>query len=142
MCNHKPEQQWIPYIKTSILYKFLSRDAKYFSFHLTQWETFHQKVLCILPPWLYSQTQTYLSSQVSQAKKIVLMKCNSETFEHRNMFSKYDWYLKCLSLWKSAIWKWIVVVFVLEIVPRLPQEQDNTISKNKTKLNWFFMVFV
>ena len=45
----------------------------------------------------------------SPSKKIVLMKCNSEKFGHRNMFNKYDWYLKCLSLVKYASWKWIVV---------------------------------
>ena len=32
-------------------------------------------------------------------------------------------------------------MFELEIVPRLPQEQANTISKRKQKWNWFFNGF-
>ena len=32
-------------------------------------------------------------------------------------------------------------MFVLEIVPRLQQEQARTISKQKAKCNWFSIIF-
>ena len=32
-------------------------------------------------------------------------------------------------------------MFVLEIVPRLQKEQASTISKQKAKWNWFFLIF-
>ena len=32
---------------------------------------------------------------------------NSDTFEHNNMFKKYDWYLKNLTLRNSTNWVWI-----------------------------------
>ena len=33
--------------------------------------------------------------------------CNSDTFEHNNMFNKYEWYLKNLTLGNSSNWVWI-----------------------------------
>ena len=109
MCNHKDEQQWIPYIKTRVLYNFLPMATKYFSFHQKLWETFHQKsILHTFAMILFTNSNIFIYPG-SLGEKIVFMKCISETFEHRNMFSKYDLYLKCLNSGKYASWKWIVV---------------------------------
>ena len=34
---------------------------------------------------------------------------NSDTFEHNNMFNKYDWYLKNLTFGNSTNWVWIAL---------------------------------
>jgi len=40
-------------------------------------------------------------------ENIVLNNCNSIIFEHNNMFSKYDWYLKNMTFDNSTSWIWI-----------------------------------